>query len=386
MKLLFVNGHLQIGGVEKSLVNLLNAIDYSKHQVDLLLFEGLGEYKNQLPEEVNVIKCDLTKTYGSFFSSVGKALVNREFSLVYWKIALTLRSKLGPQWIKIVRLFYTAKSYDCAIAYRVGICSDYVGFAVKAKKKYMWWHHGDFSYDNHTVSHWQRTSKELDAIVCVSQSTKDLIYPYFKKYVKNFYVIPNMLPQDEILKKSVMFHPYENEKDTVLVSVGRMSPEKKMKNVVFAMDLLLKNHYTNVKWFIVGDGAEFSDIQNLIKERHLENKVICVGRQENPYPYIAGADLFVHTSFVESQGLAVLEAMALGVPCVVTKSLGVMEFVKDASNALLAEQSVESMTEKIIQFLNSAEIASSMHECQKNTVENFSPRKIIHKLTKLLGE
>lgn len=42
MKILITNGHLGIGGVEKSLVDLLKSIDYSKHQVDLLLFEGLG--------------------------------------------------------------------------------------------------------------------------------------------------------------------------------------------------------------------------------------------------------------------------------------------------------------------------------------------------------
>ena len=59
-RILITNGHMKVGGVEKSLVNLLNAIDYSKYCVDLILFEGTGEYFTDIPKEVNVIICDLT--------------------------------------------------------------------------------------------------------------------------------------------------------------------------------------------------------------------------------------------------------------------------------------------------------------------------------------
>ena len=59
------------------------------------------------------------------------------------------------------------------------------------------------------------------------------------------------------------------------------------------------------------------------------------------------ADLFVHPSYVESQGLTVLEAMALGVPCVVTKSRGPCEFIEDGVNGLLTEQSPESLAEEV---------------------------------------
>lgn len=386
MKLLFVNGHLKIGGVEKSLVDLLNSIDYTKHQVDLLLFEGLGEYINQIPKEVNVISCDLTPTFGSFFSSIFKALKDKKFSMAYWKLVLTLCSKFGPQWMKLIRFLHITKSYDCAIAYRVGISADYVGYVASANKKFMWWHHGEFDYDNKTVRHWQRTVKELDGIVCVSQATKELITPYFSKQAKNITVIPNMLLTEEIRKKSALFHPYQEENETILVTVGRMSPEKKIVNVVYAMEQLIQKGYNHIKWFVVGDGTEQNKIKELIKEKHLESRVVCVGRQENPYPYIADANLFVHTSYVESQGIAVLEAMALGVPSVVTKSLGVMEFIEDGKNALLAEQSVESLVEKIIEFLDSDIDISVMAEYQKNTVENFAAQTIVKKVIGLLGE
>lgn len=389
MKLLFVNGHLQVGGVEKSLVDLLNSIDYSKHQVDLLLFEGLGEYIGQIPKNVNVILCDLTPTYGPFLSSTRKLLKNRKFSLIYWKFALTLCSRFGPQWMKMLRLLSITKSYDCAIAYRVGICAEYVGFVAKAKKKYMWWHHGEFNYDNKTIKSWQKTATKLDEIVCVSQGTKKMITPYFRNYIKNITVIPNMLLTEEIQKKSILFHPYESyfmENDKIIISVGRMSPEKKMENVVYAAENLINRGYNSFKWFIVGDGSEFSKIKNLIFEKNLEDKIICVGRKSNPYPYIADADLFVHTSYVESQGLAVLEAMAIGIPCVITKSLGVMEFVEDGKNAILAEQSVDSLVGKIIDILNFKIETNDMIKYQKRTIEKYSSKSVMKKVMKLFGE
>ena len=49
----------------------------------------------------------------------------------------------------------------------------------------------------------------------------------------------------------------------------------------------------------------------------LEGKVILEGEQSNPYPYVKSAHIYVHSSYVESQGLTILEAMALGIPCVV---------------------------------------------------------------------
>ena len=66
-RLLFVNGHLNVGGVERSLVDLLKYIDYDKYEVDLVLFEELGDYIDEIPANVNVIFYDLTKTYGSLF-------------------------------------------------------------------------------------------------------------------------------------------------------------------------------------------------------------------------------------------------------------------------------------------------------------------------------
>ena len=74
MRILITNGHLRPGGVERSLVSFLHAIDYTKHSVDLLLLEGGGAFLTQIPKEVNVRIVDLQPVYGGFFSTVGRLL------------------------------------------------------------------------------------------------------------------------------------------------------------------------------------------------------------------------------------------------------------------------------------------------------------------------
>ena len=384
MNILIVNGHLMVGGVEKSLVDLLKSIDYSKHKVDLLLFEGYGELAAQVPEEVHVILCDLTPTYGSFFEAIKKSIANRDWRSVFLKIIFTLSSNCGVKFISLMRLLkITPGEYDCAIAYRIGICADYVGYAVKAKKKMVWWHHGEFNYEESQVNRWRKTSLKMDNIVCVSEATKTLITPHFPEKAADIVVVPNMIIQKEIIEKSQVFHPYGKADKRILVSVGRMSPEKHMIDAVYAMEKLVDMGYSNLIWYLIGDGSERERIEKEISDKKLDGKIVCTGTLENPYPYIADADLFVHPSYVESQGLTVLEAFALGKTCVVTRSLGVEEFVVDGKNAFLAEQSIQSLTEKIDFALTEENCAVLDKEFQKETVKRFSQKHIVESVMQL---
>lgn len=117
----------------------------------------------------------------------------------------------------------------------------------------------------------------------------------------------------------------------------------------------------------------------LIAEHALKDHVILEGSKTNPYPYIRYADLFVHPSYVESQGLTVLEAMALGVPCVVTKSRGPCEFIEDGINGLLTERSPESLTEKVLTILNEKKPYQRIKE-NTRCPEQFSPEQIMKQI------
>lgn len=385
MKILITNGHLGIGGVEKSLVDLLKSIDYSRHQVDLLLFEGLGEYLPQIPSEVNIILCDLRPTYGSFKKAMVNFSKKKEFRNIVIKIIFMLRSRISVKCTALLRVLnITDREYDCAIAYRVGISNDYISFCVSAKRKYMWWHHGEFEYEQATVKGWKCALKNINSIVCVSNATKELIIPYFPEKKEDILVLPNMIIVEELIQKGNKFHPYKEDKENLkIVSVGRLSSEKKMINIIYVMDNLLQLGYKRIKWYIVGDGIERENIEKEISKRNLQEYIVCVGNQKNPYPYIADADLYVHPSYVESQGLTILEAMALGTPCVVTKSRGPCEFIRSGENGLLVEQSPEALCEGVIRILEEEQL---FEKIKGNTVcpKKFQQKYVMQQFEHLI--
>ena len=146
----------------------------------------------------------------------------------------------------------------------------------------------------------------------------------------------------------------------------------------------LRETGTDFTWHIVGEGPERSKLETLIAENDLKDHVILEGSKANPYPYMKYADLFVHPSYVESQGLTVLEAMALGVPCVVTKSRGPCEFIEDGVNGLLTEQSPESLTEKVLTILNDKELYQHIKENTK-CLEQFSPKQVINQIETMIN-
>lgn len=387
MKLLFVNGHLKVGGVEKSLVDLLKSIDYSRHEVDLLLFEGLGDYADQVPPQVNVILCDLHPTYGPFGKCMWSALRKGDFRSMYLRLVFLLCARFSVKWMKLVRLLgLTKKEYDCAIAYRVGVSADYTAYAVHAKKKCMWWHHGEFDYPQHLVNKWRQALEGIDEVVCVSESTKRMVLPHFTAHTQRTSVISNMVIGQEVAEKAKAFHPYPDDGKAILVSVGRLSAEKHMMDAVYAMEMLIGRGHRNLIWYLVGDGAQRAEIEEEIKKRNLQEKVICVGSQPNPYPYVADADVFVHLSHVESQGITVLEAFALEKKCVVVRSEGAQEYVIDGCNAWMAEQNLDSLVEKIEIALQEQTGTQDMKAKQRETLMRFSPEAIMREFESLIRE
>lgn len=376
--ILFINGHLNTGGVERSLVDILRHMDYTKYAVDLLLLEDIGDYASELPSEVKVLFRDLHNTYGGVASSVRRCIAARDWMCLRLRLLFLLRKIFGPRAFKsAATLLLGEHHYDCVIGFRPGICADLAGYSVKAKRRITWWHHGEFYVDR--VAYGAMCSK-MNAVAVVSQSCKAMLQEKLPEIESKLVCIPNMLDAVAIGQKAGN-SPYTGD-ILHIVSVGRLAPEKHFENV-FPAAKALRQAGIDFAWHVSGDGFERSKLEALIAENDLKDHVILDGSKTNPYPYMKYADLFVHPSYVESQGLTVLEAMALGVPCVVTKSRGPCEFIEDGINGLLTEQSPESLTEKVLSILTDKTLFQSIKE---NTVcpEQFAPDRVMKQIEELI--
>lgn len=377
-RILFINGHLNAGGVERSLVDVLRHMDYTKYAVDLLLLEDTGDYASELPSEVKVLFRDIHHTYGSFASSIRRCIVAHDWMCLRLRFLFLLQKFFGACALKRVATILLGKHhYDCVIGFRPGICSDLAAYSVQADRKITWWHHGEFNVDR--VAYDDMCSR-MDAVAVVSQSCKEMLQGQLPGLADKLVYIPNMLDAVAIGQKAGN-SPYTGDM-LHIVSVGRLTPEKHFENII-PVAKMLRDMSTDFVWHIVGDGSEQARLESLIVENDLKDHVILEGSKTNPYPYMKYADLFVHPSYVESQGLTVSEAMALDVPCVVTKSRGPCEFIEDGVNGLLTEQSPESLAEEVLAILNDKKLYQHIKENTK-CPEQFGPERVIKQIETMI--
>lgn len=376
--ILFINGHLNTGGVERSLVDVLKHMDYKKYAVDLLLLEDTGDYVSELPPEVNVLFRDLHNTYGGFALSVRRCIAARDWMCLQLRTLFLLRKIWGSRTLKsAATLLLGEHHYDCVIGFRPGICSDLAAYSVQTDRKITWWHHGEFNVD---CAAYGDMCSRMDAVAVVSQSCKEMLQGQLPGLADKLVYIPNMLDAVAIGQKAGN-SPYTGDM-LHIVSVGRLAPEKHFENV-FPAAKALRQAGIDFAWRVIGDGPERSKLEALIVENDLKDHVILEGSKTNPYPYMKYADLFVHPSYVESQGLTVLEAMALGVPCVVTKSRGPCEFIEDGINGLLTEQVPEDLTAKVLEILKNHALYQRIKENTKYPGQ-FSPGRVMKQIEALI--
>ena len=384
--LLFINCHMNPGGTEKSLLDILCNLDFSQYDVELLLLEEYGSYINEIPDNVKIKLVDLHNTYGSVFSCVKRCIIKRDWKSLWIRFVFLCVQLFGVEKLKLVsKTIVGTKKYDCVIGFRPGIATGIAAYAVNAREKITWWHHGEINMNSKQQQEYDVECKKMSHVVVVSKGCADMLTERFPTIKSKIKVIPNMIDIDVLLKKSKAYEPFE-KKDTVcdIVTVGRLSSEKHVENAIAAA-ATLKACGRHFRWFIVGDGDQRNVLEQQALEQNLSDAVFFTGNKANPYPYLKYADMMVHTSYVESQCLVVLEAMALGTPCVVTESLGPKEYCVDGENCILVGHGPEALVLGISKMMNSFDTMKSMIADGKRTALNYDARYIIGKIQKLIS-
>ena len=132
----------------------------------------------------------------------------------------------------------------------------------------------------------------------------------------------------------------------------------------------------NFRWIIIGTGPDEDKILSIIREVGIENEVVLMHEQSNPYQYIRWANLFMLTSYAEGKSMAVEEAKLLEKPIIITNYSSASDQIKDEFNGLIAEISSESITEKIEEIINNKLLVNNLTNnlklnCFSNEEENM---------------
>lgn len=371
-RILIVNESLTYGGGEKSLLNLLAAIDYSRYDVDLQLMRYGADWEQYIPAEVNVLPPlpYMEYTRLPLPRAVIYSIAHCKFSWLWSRLKYTalLRVRTSYGNIQKACLFWKCQDgnfepvrgeYDYVIAYAQGIPTFYVADKTSAVRKKLAWINVSYK-PRGQVDYIEDKYRTIDTVVAVSESVRAIEEEVFPSFRGRMAVMRDMVNPELIWRLSDA--PAELSKDSqrlTLVTLGRLNHQKGYDIAVEAASEL-KHTGVPFVWYVLGDGVMESEIRGWIRERGLEGQFVLLGAKTNPYPYLKLADIYVQTSKFEGFGLAIAEARILNIPVVTTRFDAVFMQMVDGCNGLVTDMDGSSVARAVVRLWQDGELYRSV--------------------------
>lgn len=346
-----------------ALIEMLSHMESEEQEIYLYVLSGQGELIHQVPRFVKILNGHIDDTPVLSQEGTKKLihnLIKRGFlsGALFYRIpylvkntCIMLRNKTFSL-NKLTRRLLSDTTpplpgeYDLAVAYLEGGASFYVADKVKAKKKAAFVH-VDYNQAGYNRSLDCNCYLRFDQIFTVSEEVRTAFlsaYPECASYTGNFY---NIMNRERIEKKAEepggFSDGYEGFR---ILTVGRLYAQKAFEVSIAAMKRL-KDAGIAARWYVLGEGEEREKLSRLIKELGLEEDFLLCGAVENPYPYFAQTDLYVHASRFEGKSIAIQEAQVLGCTILVSDCSGNREQVKDGVDGRICSLTPEAIAETI---------------------------------------
>lgn len=389
-RVLFVADSLSVGGLEKSLINLLKFFDHECYQVDLYLFNDGRDLLAELHEKVNLLPqspCFHDFYCESIGKSVKKLACRGKLGLCFWRILRMIK----PRFFKLVHRPYNPDTpldwhikkktmlkcqthYDVAIGFAEGSANHYVADCVDATVK-LGWVHTDVSHTRFNLKQERRMLSRLDNLVTVSENSKRALVHFFPDLEERIVVLPNLMDtqQIDLLSEQTPEGMDLGENCLKIVSVGRLV-ELKGFHLCPAVCRKLLDAGQRVHWYVIGEGEYRAAIEQEIEKYGVASSFTLLGNRSNPYCYERAADICVQPSRYEGRGFAVEEEKYLRKPIVVTDIGAFREVIQNEVTGLIAAREPEAL------FLAAQKLCSSAQLRQKlsqNLQNEFTPNWLI---------
>lgn len=389
-KILIASYDLEIGGVERSLISMLNNFDYERYDVELLLYNHSGEFMPLILKDVKLLP-ENTK-YKSIRLGIGTLIKAGEYNLAFQR----LRAKYGYEYRRDKSLDDTyqmqlmwkycnpyfpmvEEEYDIAISYLWP--HDFVAEKVRAKKKIAWIHtdYSNISPDrNIDLKIWDK----FDSIVGVSEKCVETFLKLYPSLREKCVVVENITSPEFIRKMSEEQVGEKFEKDKFnLLTVARFSYAKGIDQGVEAIKLLRDRGIDNIKWYIVGYGGDENKIRELITRYSLEDMIEILGKKDNPYPYMKMCDLYMQPSRYEGKAVTVVEAQILAKPVLITNYPTAHSQVVNEVDGEICELSIDGIANGVEKFYRDRDFLERYRSnCEDRNYENKEELKKLYKV------
>lgn len=406
---IFINMHyMEIGGAERALLGLLNAIDTNKVNVDLFINQHTGEFMKLIPEKINLLP------EISAYSVIEKPLATA-IKKGHWGIAIArLLAKVSHKFYSLPLrhcvtpplffrkkqrrscddasiFYYIAKyttpllpslkkygEYDFAISFLTP--HNIVKDKVNAKRK-LAWIHTDYATisvnENQELPIWN----SYDNIVSISEDVTKSFIKTFPSLENKIIEIENILSPLFIRQQADLFTPQEMQGEFVKIcSIGRFCYAKNFESIPFIAQKL-KEKGLKFKWYIIGFG-DTSEIVRNIEGTNTAGYVILLGKKENPYPYIASCDIYVQPSRYEGKSVTVREAQILCKPIIITNYPTASSQIKNGMDGIICRMNNDEIANAIYNLANDKEQQTKLTEYL--STHDFGNEIEVNKIYRLL--
>lgn len=301
-KVAIFQSNLHVGGIQRSLVNLICSDLLQNLQVDVYLFDQNIFY--DLSAKRENIHIHYLKPFPFWFRFIPFDILKKIVQL--------------PELDKYdYALDYDSYQQDCAM----------YAYSQHSAKKVMWIHNDlkrEFHYNKKyriLYMFFKGKYKYFGEFVAVSEGIVQPFRQQSKQWNKPIYVIPNPINTEEIVSKSKEPTDFCVDKTKLNVAcVGRIYLAK-------GYDFLLKDFekaykiQPNLRLYIIGDGPDAPRYKKWVNRHQLEHVVLFLGNQQNPFNILRQMDAFCMESRYEGQGMVLWEAKALGLQLIFPKRL-----------------------------------------------------------------
>lgn len=370
---LFLITCMSIGGAEKVLIDIVNSLDKNKYNITVMLI-----YKS------NIYGKDTFKYEDYFDKNIKvKYMCDNESKIMY----RTFNRALNRINNRFIYKLFIGDKYDIEIAFSEGLPTQIISSSTNKKSKKIAWLHTD------SVN--RTKGKNLDDIekerIMYSKFTN--IVAVSKDVAKSFNIVHKDLNRvtvsyNPININNIMMKAKENVKFYFgkyikFICIGRLTEVKGYERLIEVMYKLKKEGF-NYRLLIIGGGELKDRLRALVEKYNLEDMVLLLGFNSNPYKYLYRSDVLICSSFVEGLSTVVLEAISLNKPVITTKCNGMDEIFGGNKCGIICENSEEGLYASIKKVLLNPDLIEQYSKNCKERAAEFEINKICLNIEKLI--
>lgn len=376
IKLLFRHRSMEMGGVEKVMLSIVNNLNPEKFEITVCLNLNQGELRNEFPPHIRKL-----------YLAEGKEDFSK--NIILQKIQLYQRKKKLEKLRKnpeIIDKQHLKEYFDIEIGMTYNDFESVLNSSNKNSKK-IGWFHSEINVPGlkPLLPEILKQFPQFDVMVYCSQKIKDLMHIHHPDlHFPREKVIINAISIEEIkVKAAEKIEPF-SEKPS-FVSVGRLHYRKGYHKLIEAHTKLIREGHDH-QILIVGEGEHRQNLEKLIKENKVERTFILLGNKMNPYPYIKNADFFILPSESEAWPLVIAEALILQKPIIATDTGDVSMMIAPEKTGILIPYKVEEMYYSMKRFLTDKPLISEIKSNLQNIEDQFDNKKIFESIEIMMEE